>query len=751
MTLTDSQIAQNKAAAKQCMLKADQFIKELHFTEAKAEIHKAKSLDPSNMYISAFIDRINYFEEQKKADIAKKKESLEAENKKPDTGQTDIKSSDDKVAVKAEINPVQKRVLATPAPPIIPIVEKPATEKKPQVKPVQPPQQPKPASVQPAQPVVPKVEKTVPEVKPQVKPVQPPQQPKPVIPQSAQPVVPKIEKTVPEVKPQVKPVQPPQQPKPASVQPAQPVVPKVEKTVPEVKPQVKPVQPPQQPKPASVQPAQPVVPKVEKTVPEVKPQVKPVQPPQQPKPASVQPAQTVIPKVEKPVTEVKPQIKTIQPSQQSKPVAAQTAQAMIPKVEKEASTSVNIEQAPVHQKKSDTPPVVSASKKSEATIESKSGDISPKKSAEEQLFELIGQIQPQTKQPQPPSQHAVPAEDKVFPTTPIVPVLEPVQSKTPEVSAVPLDVHPQKPIEPARQHHGPMQFPEKVVSISSLNIHDTAAEKDITAHQLHEMKKQIERLSAALEQEKKAREEMHRNTVHDILPKFRTLLEDAWIDGAPSDAKKTELQQLARTMSIPDVLFFSMQREVKIEMYGRAAKEIIAKRQVVRHSSSTLEWLRKVYQISMEEYVEYESKFLLDLVAEQYKGVIFQISSDDRTKQDLMPKLKSNGFAVITSPNPEDALEKIEKLNPNAIVCESSFGPGSISGIKFLHILRTNSKYNFVPFIFLSAPDDIPLLTAAELKPNEGFIRKPVDFEDLSAMINTKFLWLKDYVMSLSQ
>ena len=57
-------------------------------------------------------------------------------------------------------------------------------------------------------------------------------------------------------------------------------------------------------------------------------------------------------------------------------------------------------------------------------------------------------------------------------------------------------------------------------------------------------------------------------------------------------------------------------------MYSNAVKEVIAKRQLLRSSSSTFEWLRKVYQVTMEEYLEYETKFLLDLVADQYKGTV---------------------------------------------------------------------------------------------------------------------------------
>lgn len=285
----------------------------------------------------------------------------------------------------------------------------------------------------------------------------------------------------------------------------------------------------------------------------------------------------------------------------------------------------------------------------------------------------------------------------------------------------------------------------------SSGVQDSPREHGISEIQLEEMKRKIEILTKALEEEKKAREEMNRQQIQQAIAQFKVVLEKAWVDGAPTEQKMSELEHFATTLAIPENVVRSLMREIKLEMYGRAVKEVIAKRQLLRSSSSTLEWLRKVYKVSVDEYLEYESKFLMDLVADQYKGTVFQISSDETTKKEITPKLKSLGYAVVTSPTPEDALEKIDKLNPNVIVCETSFGSGSLSGIRFLHILRTNPKFNFIPFIFLCNEEDYALLASSELKPNEAFLRKPANFDELSALITSKLLWFREYIMSLSK
>lgn len=583
------------------MLKADQFIKDSHFAEAKAEVQKAKALDPSNMYINAFIDRISYFEEQKRADAAKKEKEL-----------------------------IQEAAVAAAAAP------------KSESIPKQAPPAPQPA----------KASQSVGTSKSAGAPAQ-----------KKEGAVPSQGQTIPS--PQVKP------------QPMTPVPPKKEPPITAA------------PRQQSAPPASAKVSETKKT---------PAAAGAQPTVQSSQPTVPVQPKKEQPIQPVAPKPPVAPVSAQNAEMKKSPATAA---VKPTASTAQSV--VPPPQAKAVSPQ-----------------SVPPKnpKPAEAQMPSDIPPTAVESRQQQQPIQHAVAPAEKA------------PSIMTPQAAAL---------------------TEEKTNTVGSPNIHDLTAEKQITAQQLAAMKKQIEKLSLALEQEKMAREEMHQQQVQKIIPQFRTMLENAWIDGAPSDAKKAELLQLARTMTIPDALINSLQREVKIAMYGKAVKEVITKRRVIRHASSTLDWLRKVYQITMEEYVEYESKFLLDLVADQYKGIILQISSDEETRSFLTPKLKAAGYAVILSPSPEDALEKIDKLNPNLIVCESSFGPGTISGIRFLHILRTNSKYNFVPFILLSTPEDHALLTASDLRPNEGYLVKPVNDEELSAMINGKLLWFKEYVMSLSQ
>ncbi|HEY6953280.1 MAG TPA: hypothetical protein VI758_12810 [Bacteroidota bacterium] len=264
-----------------------------------------------------------------------------------------------------------------------------------------------------------------------------------------------------------------------------------------------------------------------------------------------------------------------------------------------------------------------------------------------------------------------------------------------------------------------------------------------------EMRRQLEELTQALEQEKKAREEISTKNLQNAVKQLRASMEVAWVNGSPKEEVSHSLHDIAVSLSIPPEVEQSVQREVKLEMYSRAVKEVISKRKLLRNSSSTLEWIRKVYQVSVSEYLENESKFLLDLVADQYKGTVLFVSRTIGTKEDLTPRLKSSGFAVVQSPTPEGALEKIEKINPNVILCDSEFPEGGLSGMRFLHVIRASSKFNFVPFIFLAEAGDVGQLQSSELKPNEGFVKKPIDWEELTSRINEKLQHFREYISSL--
>lgn len=266
---------------------------------------------------------------------------------------------------------------------------------------------------------------------------------------------------------------------------------------------------------------------------------------------------------------------------------------------------------------------------------------------------------------------------------------------------------------------------------------------------LDDMRRQIEMLTKALDQERKVREEMNQQQLKGAIKQLRAAMEKAWVNGVPKDPQLKELHEMAAALGIPEEVEQTLNREVKLDMYSRAVKEVVAKQKLVRNSSKTLEWLRKVYQVTLDEYLEYESKFLMDLVADQYKGTILLVSGDTKETEDLRLKLKSIGYAVVNAGSPENALEKIEKINPHYILCDLEFSAGSLSGVKFLHVLRANSKFNYIPFILMCEKSEATRFSSSELRPTEGYVEKPIDIDDLNTIMNEKLMAFREYLSSL--
>jgi CheY-like chemotaxis protein len=178
-------------------------------------------------------------------------------------------------------------------------------------------------------------------------------------------------------------------------------------------------------------------------------------------------------------------------------------------------------------------------------------------------------------------------------------------------------------------------------------------------------------------------------------------------------------------------------------------KEMLAKRKLIRSSSSTMDWLRKVYQISMAEYLEYESKFLLDLVTDQFRGTLLLVAGNDEVRRNLAPRMKSSGFAVVAAITPEEALEKIERVSPTIVLTETQFPGRVVSGVMFLQLLRANPKFSFVPVILLCDEQEAVTLQSSELRDIEGVIRTPVDYDELNAMINEKLTALRNAISNI--
>ncbi|MBK0384484.1 response regulator [Pedobacter sp. SD-b] len=95
--------------------------------------------------------------------------------------------------------------------------------------------------------------------------------------------------------------------------------------------------------------------------------------------------------------------------------------------------------------------------------------------------------------------------------------------------------------------------------------------------------------------------------------------------------------------------------------------------------------------------------------------------------------LNECGYEVETSETSHDIIEKVEKLQPDAILMDNWIP--DIGGIEATRLLKSHPKFNHIPVIYFSANNDIKSL--AEMAGADAHLAKPFDLDELENLIKT--------------
>jgi DNA repair exonuclease SbcCD ATPase subunit/CheY-like chemotaxis protein len=270
------------------------------------------------------------------------------------------------------------------------------------------------------------------------------------------------------------------------------------------------------------------------------------------------------------------------------------------------------------------------------------------------------------------------------------------------------------------------------------------------ATKLYEMTSVITGLKASIDLERKERELLQERQLEVGKRHFLGVLEKAWTNGKPSEEDALEIQRLAELFSVPEEMLQQLERDIKRKMYTRAAKAALSDQKILKDRSFSLEGLRNRYGVTMEEYIEFESSFLHELVSQQFNGTILLVSGNEALREELTQRLKESGFAVAVSTSPDSALQKIEIVNPHLIISEMDFPDMKVNGLNLLNVLRKNKRFAHVPFIIITGMEELPRIQAVLFRPNESVITKPVAFDTLISAVNTQLLRLRELITSQS-
>ncbi len=116
---------------------------------------------------------------------------------------------------------------------------------------------------------------------------------------------------------------------------------------------------------------------------------------------------------------------------------------------------------------------------------------------------------------------------------------------------------------------------------------------------------------------------------------------------------------------------------------------------------------------------------------------ILCVEDEEDLRQDIVEELEDAGYHVTQAGNGQQALEQILIDTPDLVVSDITMPV--MDGYELVKRLRTeHSKYDEMPFVFLSALADRENILQGMSSGCDDYLTKPIDFEMLLAKIETR-------------
>jgi len=110
------------------------------------------------------------------------------------------------------------------------------------------------------------------------------------------------------------------------------------------------------------------------------------------------------------------------------------------------------------------------------------------------------------------------------------------------------------------------------------------------------------------------------------------------------------------------------------------------------------------------------------------KSILF-LEDEDELLQTLSALLRDQGYDVIETKSAEDALLKLDATGFDLIIADIKL-PG-IDGFDFFEAVHKTEKYRNIPFVYLTAYNNIHAAMRAKADGAADYITKPFDLEYL--------------------
>jgi diguanylate cyclase (GGDEF)-like protein len=115
---------------------------------------------------------------------------------------------------------------------------------------------------------------------------------------------------------------------------------------------------------------------------------------------------------------------------------------------------------------------------------------------------------------------------------------------------------------------------------------------------------------------------------------------------------------------------------------------------------------------------------------------ILLVEDDKTTLTFIKTKLAKEGFKVVPAENGKKAIEIMAKYTPDLII--SDIIMPVMDGMEFRNSLRENPKFNLIPFVFISAKNELDDKILGLEIGADYYLTKPFEESELIAIINSR-------------
>lgn len=232
------------------------------------------------------------------------------------------------------------------------------------------------------------------------------------------------------------------------------------------------------------------------------------------------------------------------------------------------------------------------------------------------------------------------------------------------------------------------------------------------------------------------------DTREEKLRIYVTRLREAWASPPVTSEAARGLMQLRDILGLSFEDHIELEGEVRLQVYVTEVEKEIKRGRIRPNDDSSLEELKRRYQITPEEQKKLEPHILSAFQRAIMKAVILVVDDEAGFLETVRAVLEAYGYSVLTKQSPTDALKLLETTNVDMIIADVMFAGTEGDGFSFYERVQKVPHLKKVPFVLMSGMHESFFIRTGIQLGVDDYLTKPVDPDMLAAVVEGK---LKKY------